>query len=119
MKKAQRPKKPTDAEARRLVLEKLATVFKLLSEPTRLTILHELRTRSQSVGELVTTLGTSQANVSKQLRILFDSGLLTRQQVGNQVFYRIGDEGIFDLCHQASALLNRRHASSSPLDYTA
>lgn len=117
MKNAQRTKKQGTDELQRGVLERLATVFKLLSESTRLAILHELRNRSQSVGELVATLGTSQANVSKQLRILFDHSILGRKQSGNQVFYEILEPGVFGLCAEVCRLLNRRAENNGHIQY--
>ena len=43
-------------------------------------------------------LGAKQANVSKQLGILFDAGLLSRVRRGSQVFYSVREPMIFDLC---------------------
>ncbi|NBR07243.1 MAG: transcriptional regulator, partial [Planctomycetes bacterium] len=39
-----------------------------------------------------------QSNISKQLGILHDSGLLKRERQGNLIFYSIADPMIFDLC---------------------
>jgi DNA-binding transcriptional ArsR family regulator len=101
----------------RQALEKIADVFRLLSEPTRLAILQELKAGPQTVGALVENLGLSQANVSKQLRILFDGGFLAREREGVSVRYRIDDEMILQLCELVCRRLNKR-ASETPLFYT-
>lgn len=88
-------------------LEKVAGLFKVFAEPTRLAILQLLRSGSKSVNEIVSALGTSQANVSKQLRILYDADLLVREQRGNHVYYSIGEELVFELCDLVCAKLNR------------
>jgi ArsR family transcriptional regulator len=47
-----------------------ADICKTLADPKRLMLLHELREGEKSVGQLVSTLGLPQANVSRQLAIL-------------------------------------------------
>ncbi len=91
----------------RASLQKIAELFRVFSEPTRLGILQFLKGRSTSVNEIVEALETSQANISKQLRILYDADLLTREQKGNQVFYSIKEEMVFDLCCIVCDKLNR------------
>ena len=69
----------------RPALEKVAKVFSGFADATRLAILQELMEDTRSVGELVEAVGGSQGNVSKQLQLLFDAGLLEREKEGNQV----------------------------------
>jgi len=83
---------------RRDQLEAVADVFAVLAEPTRLEILQFLNEGECTVGKLVEGLGAKQANVSKQLGILHDAGLLERQRRGSQVFYSIREPMVFDLC---------------------
>lgn len=91
----------------RASLQKIAELFRVFSEPTRLGILQFLKGRSTSVNEIVEALETSQANISKQLRILYDADLLIREQKGNQVFYSIKESMVFDLCGIVCDKLNR------------
>jgi len=79
-------------------LQAVARLFEVLAEPTRLDILQNLKQKSLSVNEIVNATDCKQANVSKQLGILHDAGLLDRKREGNQVFYSIADPMIFDLC---------------------
>lgn len=80
-------------------LETIAHTFQTLAEPTRLQILHTLASGEHSVSALVERLGIKQANMSKQLGILFRAGMVRRRRDGNQIFYEIADQMIFDLCN--------------------
>jgi len=106
-------KDPFDRQA----LEKIAGFFKLFAEPTRLAILQQLRTGPASVNQLVEALPTSQANVSKQLKTLYDAGLLNREQRGNQVIYSIGEELVFELCELVCEKLNREAQAAGAATY--
>jgi DNA-binding transcriptional ArsR family regulator len=63
------------------------TVFEVIAEPHRRRILDLLQARERSVGELVQRTGLSQTGVSKHLRILRETGLVTaRVQAQNRVY---------------------------------
>ncbi len=87
-------------------LERVAKVFHAFSDATRLAILQELKSGPCGVGELVERVGGSQGNVSKQLQVLAETGFIRRDKKGNQVFYSIADEGIFEMCKVVCAKLN-------------
>lgn len=88
-------------------LERVANLFRAFSEPTRLAILQELKSGELSVSEIVDQLHTSQANVSKQLKILHDADLVTRRKLGTQVLYAIAEPVVFELCALVCDKLNR------------
>ena len=88
-------------------LEKVAEVFKLFGDATRLAILQEVREQPQTVSHLVEELGTSQANISKHLRVLHEGGLLRREKEGQHVYYSVDDEIIFPLCELVCGKLKR------------
>lgn len=79
-------------------LTHVAAYFRALSEPTRLRILNTLRNGEKNVGQITELTGLGQANVSKHLALLFESGLVTRNAQGTAVFYAIADQATFDLC---------------------
>ena len=79
-------------------LQAVAKLFDLLAEPTRLDILQNLKKKPLSVGQIVDATQAKQSNISKQLGILHNSGLLKRERQGNLIFYSIADPMIFDLC---------------------
>ena len=101
----------------RPALEKVARVFSCFSDATRLAILQELMEGSRSVGELVQVVGGSQGNVSKQLQLLFDAGLLGRDKVGNQVFYSVTDEMVVAMCELVCDKLNREMKASGEFSF--
>ncbi|QDX23848.1 winged helix-turn-helix transcriptional regulator [Pandoraea pnomenusa] len=80
------------------VFEKVSHYFSLLSEPTRLRILHALCGGERSVNEVVTEVGSSQTNVSRHLGAMYQAGVLARRRDGNQVYYAIADTGVVEIC---------------------
>lgn len=80
------------------MLELIAQRFRLLSDPMRLRILHQLQNGEKSVTELVEATGASQPNVSKHLSTLRTHGLVRRRQEGNMAYFTIGAPFIFDVC---------------------
>jgi DNA-binding transcriptional ArsR family regulator len=87
-------------------LEKMALIFGAFADATRLGILQELRAGRQSVGALVELLGTSQANISKHLKQLHSAGLVIREREKTQVFYRVEEEAVYEMCKYACKRLN-------------
>ena len=88
-------------------LDRVASFFRAFAEPTRLALMQELKEGPRSVGEIVDTLPTTQANISKQLKILHDAGLLSREKKGTSVYYSICEPIVLELCRIACEKLNR------------
>jgi DNA-binding transcriptional ArsR family regulator len=80
------------------VVQQVAEYFSVLSEPMRLRILNLLRDGERCVQDLVDATQTSQANVSKHLKVMLQAGILTRRSEGTSAFYSVSDPLIFDLC---------------------
>ena len=109
---------PSSTQApNREALTRVAEMFRVFSEPTRLAILQLLREKALSVNELVEQLETSQANVSKQLKTLYEADLLHREQKGNQVFYSIKEQMVYELCEIVCDKLNRNARASAEIVY--
>ena len=70
-------------------LLQVASVFKVLGEPTRLRILQSICDAPRHVGEIVELTGATQANVSKHLSLLMQAGILKRRKDGQRAFYGI------------------------------
>lgn len=79
-------------------LDTLAKRFKILSEPSRLRILRSLFSGEKCVTEIIEFTGLLQANVSKQLKILQNNGILECRPQGLQRFYKLSDQTIFQIC---------------------
>ncbi len=80
------------------VVQQVAEYFSVLSEPMRLRILNLLRDGEKCVQELVDATQTSQANVSKHLKVMLQAGILNRRTEGTSAYYSVSDDLIFDLC---------------------
>lgn len=80
------------------MLELVAQRFRLLSDPMRLRILHELQKGELSVGQLVERTKASQPNVSKHLSSLKNLQMVKRRQEGNMAYFSIAAPYIFSLC---------------------
>jgi DNA-binding transcriptional ArsR family regulator len=78
--------------------ELVAARFRALGEPTRLKILERLFRSPASVGEILDSVGGTQANVSKHLSVLRSGRLVARRKDGNRIVYSISDPALERLC---------------------
>ncbi len=85
-------------EQREVLFEELAAYFSLLCEPTRLKIINAICKEEHSVGEIVAIVESTQANVSRQINMLYRAKILARRKEGTQVFYRIEDQKTLAMC---------------------
>lgn len=81
------------------VVQQVSDYFSVLGEPMRLRILNLLRDGEKCVQDLVEATDTSQANVSKHLKVMLQAGILTRRSKGTLAYYSVEDELIFELCN--------------------
>jgi len=89
------------------VIEMVAKRFKALAEPSRLSILSELRSGELCVNEIVERTGMSQAVASKHLRILHERGFVARRRDGVFVIYGLADDDVFALCDLVCGRIER------------
>ena len=80
------------------VMQQVAEYFSVLGEPMRLRLLHLLRYEEKCVQDLVAETETSQANVSKHLKVMLQAGILQRRTEGTSAYYRVDDDLTFELC---------------------
>ncbi len=92
------------------VMAEVASRFKALADPTRLQILHLLRSRELTVSELVDATGLRQANVSKHLQVLHFHGFLRRRKDGLFSHYSLAGPEVFRLCDIMCGQLDRTGA---------
>ena len=69
---------------------------------------YELESGERIVSALTQSVGSTQPNVSKHLKVLQDSGLVARRQQGNAVYYSIADAMVFELCEMICSRLHDR-----------
>jgi ArsR family transcriptional regulator len=90
------------------VLEVVAERFKVLAEPVRLQILQCVGCGEKMVGEITAELKASQPNVSKHCKVMLEAGVLARRQEKNNVYYRVSDRSIFNLCDMVCGALKKQ-----------
>ncbi len=90
------------------LFEEVASHFSLLCEPTRLKILNSLCNGEKSVGQIVTSIASTQANVSKQIGLLYRGKILAKRKEGTQVFYRIDDQRTLLFCQSVCREISDR-----------
>ena len=95
--------------------ELIARRFRVIGEPMRIKLLDRLRESEASVGELSSSLGASQQNVSKHLGVLLEAGIVGRRKEANHVYYRIVDDDVFRLCEQVCGGVQRQLEELSQL----
>jgi len=71
--------------------------FEVLSDPTRLRIVEQLRGGERSVGTLVSTLSVCQPGISRHLRILHDRGFVRVRAEGQRRLYSLRPQPFRDL----------------------
>lgn len=80
-----------------------AEVCRSIAHPKRLEILNLLRDGERSVGDLATRMDISATNVSQQLAVLRNSGVVQRRMEGTTAFYKLTDNRVlraYDLMSQ-------------------
>lgn len=97
------------------ILELQSEVLKVLSNPKRLEILHELRKGERTVSELTSSTAMRQANVSQHLALMRHRNIVIERRAGNVVYYRISDRRINDACDLMQAFLLDRALADSRL----
>ena len=74
-----------------------AQTLSALGEPSRLRIVELLRRGPSSVGAIAETLSIRQPQVSKHLRVLADSGIVTAEPVARQRIYHLEPKPFEDI----------------------
>ena len=78
-------------------LEKLALIYRIMGDPTRLKIIMALSGSEMCVCDLAAYVGLSESAVSHQLRRLKDLSLVKSRREGQILYYSIDDGHVADL----------------------
>ena len=81
-------------------LLRLADLFKVFGDGTRIRILYVLLEAEVCVCDLATLLGMTQSAVSHQLRILKQASLIKARRDGKTVFYSLADAHVRSIINQ-------------------
>lgn len=88
---------------------RMAEFFKVLADPTRLSVITAILDRELCVLEISGLMGMSQSAVSHQLRLLRGAGLAKRRRQGRNIYYSLDDRHVQRLIKAAL-----EHASHIP-----
>lgn len=83
-----------------LTIQKVSKMFKVLSDPTRITILYLLDGGELNVGTIANLLNMEQSAVSHQLKTLKAARLVKSRREGKNVIYSQIDEHIYKVLEQ-------------------
>jgi len=97
------------------VFNRVAAYFALLSEPMRLKIMHAVCLEEKSVGEIVSATGATQTNVSRHLNRMHAAGAVARRKDGNQVYYRVADAALVEMCRNVCVRIAAEIDQQQPL----
>jgi len=78
-------------------LERLALIFKILGDPTRLKVVMALMGGEMCVCDLAAFTGVSESAVSHQLRRLKDLSLVKNRREAQTLYYSLDDAHVSDL----------------------
>jgi len=91
----------------------LASLFRLLGDPTRTRILYALLEAGElCVGELGEAVGTAESTVSHALRLLRTAGVVRSRREGRHIHYRLDDAHVRMLLDLSREHLRHDHAES-------
>jgi len=93
----------------------VASYFSVLSEPTRLRIMHAICEEEKTVSQIVEELGATQTNISRHLNLMHRSGVLARRKEGNQVHYRAADAAMVEICRSVCNRIAAQLDEKKPL----
>jgi ArsR family transcriptional regulator, lead/cadmium/zinc/bismuth-responsive transcriptional repressor len=82
------------------VVQRLAEIFKILGDQTRIKILSALAGQELCVCDLAAILEMTSSAVSHQLRILRSASLVKYRKEGKMVFYSLDDQHVVNLFEQ-------------------
>ena len=80
---------------------RMAGFFKVLNDPTRLTILEAIKDHALCVCDLAHVLGMTKSAISHQLKTLRSHKLVKGRKAGKMVYYRLVDQAVIDLITKA------------------
>jgi len=90
-------------------------LFKLQAEICKTLAYPKLREGEMSVGQLASSLGLPQANVSQHLAILRERGIVATRREGTTIYYSLLSPKIGEACDLVQGVLQEQLASNRVL----
>lgn len=92
-----------------------AELFKALGHPVRIQVLEQLVDGEQSVSTLSDQLESPVSNLSQQLSVLRQAGVVQTRREGTTIYYALRDEHMADLLRVAKEIVLTELRDSSEL----
>ena len=99
------------------MFDAVARYFGLLSERTRLKILHSICNAERSVTAIVAATGATQTNVSRHLALMHQAGVVSRRREGTTVYYKVTDPEFVEICRTVCVRIAGRIEAGLPLKH--
>lgn len=80
--------------------QRLAEIFKILGDPTRIKLLALLTADELRVSDIADALGMGQSAISHQLRVLRNARLVKFRKEGKEAWYSLDDDHVVKLMRQ-------------------
>lgn len=91
------------------MLPELASFFKMLAEPVRLRLLYSLCLDGKAtIGDLVERLDIQQSVASKHMKLLHETGHVSKKKEGGRVLFYLPDDTLCQLCGMAFSKIENR-----------
>ncbi|MGM0644091.1 MAG: ArsR/SmtB family transcription factor [Thermodesulfobacteriota bacterium] len=89
-------------------VEQMASIFKALSDPSRLKIVLSLLGRELCVCDIAAVCSLSDSSVSHQLRLLRNLKIVKNRRQGKIVYYTLDDDHVIHLIEQSLGHVRHR-----------
>lgn len=101
------------------VFAKAAEFFRVMSAPMRLRIISALCHAEKNVGALLAEIDTTQPNMSQHLNTLYQAGVLGKRRQGVQIYYRIVNDRIVNVCRSVCVQMGSESGAEAALTANA
>lgn len=98
----------------RPIFTKQAGLIKALAHPSRLEIIHLLRSHALTVTQMTQMLGARQAYVSQHLLILKKAKIVLSHRDGKEMYYEVADPRIMEASDSLYSLVSAKPLSAAP-----
>jgi DNA-binding transcriptional ArsR family regulator len=100
------------------VVEAVADIFRLLSDPTRVRLVDVLSHGERCVTDLATLAGLTKSAASHQLRLLRSARLVRARRTGRRAYYSLDDRHVAGLVHDTRRHVEETARPAPPADMT-
>lgn len=90
-------------------ISEISTLFKILSDPTRVKIVWALELHELCVCDIAVTLDMTKSAISHQLALLRKHNIVKTRREGKQVFYSLDDEHVTAIIEMAKTHVCHKH----------